>query len=170
MKIMKPEEVERTTSLSLATIKKLAEEGLFPRPFKLNPNSNRMVYVEAEIMGWLASRAATRKPLIPKPTDVPLAEAMLCYNMDAKAGRSRVKVVAYSTHSFKDEPFDIAKGANLLGWDKISDRDKLHILLRAAWAAVTFNKVPISRMDDALRCIPEFRHHIGSVLVGQSDG
>lgn len=51
-------EVVRRTSLSRATVYRLVEAGIFPRPVALT--GARTAWVEAEITTWMQSRLASR--------------------------------------------------------------------------------------------------------------
>ena len=53
-KYLNIEGVCSTTTLSRSVVYKLMDEADFPRPFKIKGISKRVVWLEGEVLGWLA--------------------------------------------------------------------------------------------------------------------
>ena len=64
-RIIRPVEAEKLTGYCGTHLRRLEAKGLFPKRFKLNPESGRfgaVGFLESDIEAWMEARAASRGP------------------------------------------------------------------------------------------------------------
>lgn len=95
--------------------------------------------------------------------DIPLMEAMLCYNTIGTRDPDEgwVKVIKHPArlngHIWEDEPYLMTVGACFSYWRKRDDIGRKLQLMIEVWHAVAFYGVPPDELHNALLVIPEYR-------------
>jgi len=90
-------------------------------------------------------------------TDIPLSDAMLCWNSGLRGGQPGFAVIHHPDRRGLSDEYDSSVGACFADWRKMSDRDQRLKLMIEAWHIAAFYEVPIKMVSDGLMVIPEYR-------------
>lgn len=89
--------------------------------------------------------------------DIPLANAMLCWNHGLRGATPDCKVVRHPDTVGASDPYQSSVGACFMDWRKKDATGQKLQLMIDAWHVATFYNVPISMVHEALLVIPEYR-------------
>jgi hypothetical protein len=90
-------------------------------------------------------------------TDIPLNDAMLCYDSALNGGSPRAMIVLHPDERGLSDRFTYSVGACFTNWrDKPPMGQKLQLLIDA-WHACAFYGVPAEELHKAMLAIPEYR-------------
>lgn len=95
-------------------------------------------------------------------TDIPLAQAMLCWNAGLEGARPEFKVFHHPDQSGATRGFRASVGACFSNWKEMSDQERRLQLMIDVWHVAAFYEVPVSMIREALLVIPEYRDMLAS--------
>lgn len=90
-------------------------------------------------------------------TDIPINNAMLCWNHGFNGSTPGFKVVRHPDRADLSRPYQSSVGACFMDWRKKDERGQKLQLMIDAWHIVAFYDVPIELVRDGLLVIPEYR-------------
>lgn len=90
-------------------------------------------------------------------TDIPLANAMLCWNHGFHGAQPGFKVVRHPDRVGASDPYQSSVGACFSDWRKKDERGQKLQLMIDAWHIVAFYDVPVELVREGLLVIPEYR-------------
>lgn len=164
-RILRVKEVEKIVGMSSVTLKKLEENGNFPKRFHIVEGKRNVGWRESHIQDWIMQRS--RKGKLNNSTtverDIPLKDAMLCFNSvhTREHNEKWAKIIRhparYNGHDWEDEPYSITVGACFSYWGKRDDIGRKIQLLIEAWHAAVFHGVPVKELHEAMLIVPEYR-------------
>lgn len=94
--------------------------------------------------------------------DIPLREAMLCWNNGFHGNVPGFAVVRHPDDAGKSDPYQSSVGACFSSWrDKDTRGQKLQLMIDA-WHIVSFYDVPVGMVREGLLAIPEYRDMLAS--------
>ncbi len=89
--------------------------------------------------------------------DIPLANAMLCWNNGFRGASPAFKVVLHPDRAHASDQYQSSVGACFLSWHKKDAAGQKLQLMIDAWHIVAFYEVPVEIVRDGLLVIPEYR-------------
>lgn len=89
--------------------------------------------------------------------DVPIRDAMLCWNAGFDGATPGFAVVRHPDYDDASSGYSSSVGACFMDWRKKDERGQKLQLLIDAWHIVAFYQVPIEMVRDGLLVIPEYR-------------
>ncbi len=89
--------------------------------------------------------------------DIPIADAMLCWNSGFNGDTPGCIVVRHPDYNDASEDYSSTVGACSAGWRKRDTRGQQLQLMVEAWHIAAFYAVPIEQVHQALLVIPEYR-------------
>lgn len=92
--------------------------------------------------------------------DVPLENAMLCWNSGFRGATPGFKVVEHPDERGASDPYQSSVGACFAGWREKGEQGQKLQLLIDAWHIVAFYEVPVEIVREGLLVIPEYRDMI----------
>lgn len=90
-------------------------------------------------------------------TDIPLNDAMLCWNHGFRGNKPGFKVVRHPDRKGQSDPYQSSVGACFSDWRKKDERGQRLQLMIDAWHIAAFYDVPVELVRDGLLVIPEYR-------------
>lgn len=89
--------------------------------------------------------------------DVPIREAMLCWNHGLRGATPGCLVVRHPDRQGESDDYSSSVGACFMDWrEKDTSGQKLQLMIDA-WHVAAFYRVPVEMVHQALLVIPEYR-------------
>ena len=95
-------------------------------------------------------------------TDIPINDAMLCWNHGFNGNTPGFAVVQHPDHHDRSAPYQSSVGACFMDWRKKDERGQKLQLMIDAWHIAAFYDVPIEMVREGLLVIPEYRDMLAS--------
>ncbi len=95
-------------------------------------------------------------------TDVPLCDAMLCWNSGLNGGTPAFAVVPHPDELGASDRFDYSVGACFTRWRNLDERGQKLQLMIDAWHIAAFYDVPVGLVREGLLVVPEYRDMLAS--------
>lgn len=95
-------------------------------------------------------------------SDIPLNDAMLCWNSGINGGSPAFKVIQHPDRTGQSDAYESSVGACFTNWRELGRTEQKLKLLVEAWHIVAFYGVPMTMVQEGLLVIPEYRDLIAS--------
>ena len=100
-------------------------------------------------------------------SDIPLGEAMLCWNPGFGGAEPSFRVFHHPDRSGNTKAYQMSVGACFANWRELDDDARKLQLMIDAWHIAAFYEVPIGLVRDGLLVIPEYRSMLADDCLPQ---
>ena len=90
--------------------------------------------------------------------DIPIVDAMLCWNSGFHGAKPGFKVVRHPDEEGHSDKYQSSVGACFADWRKKDETGQKLQLMIDAWHIAAFYEVPIEMLRNGLMAIPEYRN------------